>query len=217
MTFTYRARHEEADGANPGGPAADVVDRRLSPALLHVPMPQTRGVRSYGLYHPATLRPWPSVVRRLASRRWRRQQCWTGRRCVRSGGTPIRSGVPPVGSGSYAPGDPARGCAPATTGWGARGMKPTHTRRQGEIGEGWGLVWRWPRGVPARAGTRSGGSAGQVCTLRPHRGGWQGLWQASGRGGTQPKLHSASAHPVSGRLRTRSVQPSAIRSAQGRA
>ena len=41
---------------------------------LHVPLPQTRVVRAYGLYHPrhpAAL--WPSVVRRLASRRWRRQ------------------------------------------------------------------------------------------------------------------------------------------------
>jgi hypothetical protein len=28
-----------------------------------------------------------------------------------------------------------------------------------------------------------GGSAGQVCTLRPPREGWQGLWPAGGRGG----------------------------------
>lgn len=49
---------------------------------------------------PATLRLWPSVVRSVASRRWRRQQRWTGTRCVRSGGKPIRSGVPPVASGS---------------------------------------------------------------------------------------------------------------------
>ena len=38
-----------------------------------------------------------------------------------------------------------------------------------------------------------------------------------GVGVTQHNLHSASAHPVSGRIRTRSVQPNAIRSAQGRA
>ena len=49
---------------------------------------------------PATLRPWLSVVRRWASRRWRRQQRWTGRRCVRSGGRTIPSGVPPVANGS---------------------------------------------------------------------------------------------------------------------
>jgi hypothetical protein len=49
---------------------------------------------------PATLRSWPSVVRSLASRRWRRQPRWTGRRCVRSVGRAIRSGVPPVASSS---------------------------------------------------------------------------------------------------------------------
>ena len=38
-----------------------------------------------------------------------------------------------------------------------------------------------------------------------------------GVGVTSHNLHSASEHPVSGRICTRSVQPSAIRSAQGRA
>jgi len=38
-----------------------------------------------------------------------------------------------------------------------------------------------------------------------------------GVGVPRPKLHSASEPPVSGRIRTRSVQPSAIGSAQGRA
>ena len=33
----------------------------------------------------------------------------------------------------------------------------------------------------------------------------------------RPKLHSASEYSMSGRIRTRSVQPNAIRSAQGRA
>ena len=60
----------------------------------------------------ATLRPWPSVVRSLANRRWRRQQRWTGKRCVRSVGRPILSGVPPVASGSCAPGVIPRGGAP---------------------------------------------------------------------------------------------------------
>src|SRR5262245_3254172 len=53
VTFTYRARQEEAD-AGPASPqrmtlpVADFLQRWL----LHVPVPQTRVVRSYGLYHP---------------------------------------------------------------------------------------------------------------------------------------------------------------------
>jgi hypothetical protein len=52
VTFTCRTRHEEADGARPRSqqmtlPVADFLQRWL----LHVPMPQTRTVRCYGLYH----------------------------------------------------------------------------------------------------------------------------------------------------------------------
>ena len=52
VTFTCRTRHEEADGARPRSqqmtlPVADFLQRWR----LHVPMPQTRVVRSYGLYH----------------------------------------------------------------------------------------------------------------------------------------------------------------------
>ena len=53
VTFTYRARQEEAD-AGPASPprmtlpVADFLQRWL----LHVPVPQTRVVRGYGLYHP---------------------------------------------------------------------------------------------------------------------------------------------------------------------
>jgi hypothetical protein len=52
VTFTYRARQEEAD-AGPASPqrmtlpVADFLPRWL----LHVPAPQTRVVRAYGLYH----------------------------------------------------------------------------------------------------------------------------------------------------------------------
>jgi hypothetical protein len=52
VTFTYRARQEEAD-AGPASPqrmtlpVADFLQRWL----LHVPVPQTRTVRGYGLYH----------------------------------------------------------------------------------------------------------------------------------------------------------------------
>src|SRR5262245_10516925 len=54
VTFTYRARQEEAD-AGPASPqrmtlpVADFLQRWL----LHVPVPQTRVVRSCGLYHPS--------------------------------------------------------------------------------------------------------------------------------------------------------------------
>ena len=53
VTFTCRTRHEEADGARPRRqqmtlPVADFLQRWL----LHVPVPQTRVVRCYGLYHP---------------------------------------------------------------------------------------------------------------------------------------------------------------------
>jgi hypothetical protein len=53
VTFTCRPRQEEAD-AGPAAPqrmtlpVADFLQRWL----LHVPVPQTRVVRSYGLYHP---------------------------------------------------------------------------------------------------------------------------------------------------------------------
>jgi hypothetical protein len=53
VTFTSRARPEEADAgaASPPRmtlPVADFLQRWL----LHVPVPQTRVVRCYGLYHP---------------------------------------------------------------------------------------------------------------------------------------------------------------------
>jgi hypothetical protein len=54
VTFTFRARQDEADAesASPQRmtlPVADFLQRWL----LHVPGPQTRVVRSYGLYHPS--------------------------------------------------------------------------------------------------------------------------------------------------------------------
>ena len=57
VTFTYRARQEEADTgpASPQRmtlPVADFLQRWL----LHVPVPQTRVVRSYGLYHPTQVK-----------------------------------------------------------------------------------------------------------------------------------------------------------------
>jgi hypothetical protein len=53
VTFTYRARQEEAD-AGPASPRRMTlpVAAFLQRWLLHVPVPQTRVVRCYGLYHP---------------------------------------------------------------------------------------------------------------------------------------------------------------------
>jgi hypothetical protein len=53
VTFLHRARHEEAEGGSPSPQrmtlsVADFLQRWLQ----HVPVPQTRVVRSYGLYHP---------------------------------------------------------------------------------------------------------------------------------------------------------------------
>src|SRR5512132_1202696 len=53
VTFTYRARQEEAEAGSASPqrmtlPVADFLQRWL----LHVPVPQTRVVRAYGLYHP---------------------------------------------------------------------------------------------------------------------------------------------------------------------
>jgi hypothetical protein len=62
-------------------------------------------------------------------------------------------------------------------------MKPTHARRQGEPSQGCRLSGGGPVVSRRGQGRGLGGSAGQGCTLRPHRGGWQGLWQAGGRGG----------------------------------
>jgi hypothetical protein len=62
-------------------------------------------------------------------------------------------------------------------------MKPTHARRQGESGQGGGLSGGGPVVARRGQGRGLGGAAGQVCTRWPYRGGWQGLWQAGGRGG----------------------------------
>ena len=62
-------------------------------------------------------------------------------------------------------------------------MKPTHARQQGEIGQGRGLSGGGPVVSRRGQGRGLGASAGQGCTLQPHRGGGQGLWPAEGRGG----------------------------------
>ena len=103
VTFTCRARQEEADGGASSAPRMTLpVADFLQRWLLHVPVPQTRVVRSYGLYHPTQPRRWRCAARRSGNRRWWSRRVWTGRRCVRSGGKPIPSGVPPVASCSCA-------------------------------------------------------------------------------------------------------------------
>jgi hypothetical protein len=53
MTFTRRARSAEADGDHPVAPQLTLaVADFLQRWLLHVPVPQMRVVRSYGLYQP---------------------------------------------------------------------------------------------------------------------------------------------------------------------
>jgi Putative transposase/Transposase zinc-binding domain len=53
VTFTCRPRQEEADGGRPSPQRRTLaVADFLQRWLLHVPVPQTRVVRSYGLYHP---------------------------------------------------------------------------------------------------------------------------------------------------------------------
>src|SRR6185295_3494831 len=50
---TCRPRQEEADGGRPSPQRLTLaVADFLQRWLLHVPVPQTRVVRSYGLYHP---------------------------------------------------------------------------------------------------------------------------------------------------------------------
>ena len=53
VTCTCRARPEETDGERPSAPCLTLsVADFLQRWLLHVPVPQTRVVRSSGLYHP---------------------------------------------------------------------------------------------------------------------------------------------------------------------
>jgi hypothetical protein len=54
VTFTSRARQEEADGAPPAAQRLTLsIADFLQRWLRHVPLPQTRVVRAYGLYHPS--------------------------------------------------------------------------------------------------------------------------------------------------------------------
>jgi hypothetical protein len=98
-------------------------------------------------------------------------------------------------------------------------MRPTHDRWPGEDGQGVG--GGASGGGPAVALRREGrgleGVRGSSLRTTGPTGEAGRAWgRREGVGVTRHKLHSTSEHPVSGRIRTRSVQPSAIRSAQGR-
>src|SRR5262249_37404907 len=59
VTFTCRARQEEADSDSPVAPRLTLsVAGFVQPRLLHVPVPQTRVVRSYGLSHASQADVW---------------------------------------------------------------------------------------------------------------------------------------------------------------
>src|SRR5262249_18323660 len=77
--------------------------------------------------------PGGSGARGGAGRGGRCKPRGTGRRCVRSGGTPIRSGVPPVASGSCVRGSSrGEGLLPAYP----RGSAPHEIRSTGEPDQG---------------------------------------------------------------------------------
>ena len=161
VTFTYRARQEEAE-AGPASaqritlPVADFLQRWL----LHVPVPQTRVVRCYGLYHQTHTEALAVCRTALGQAPVEVPVSLDWQTLCAQRGRPIPSGVPPVAGGSCVRVS-SRGGAPAGAGWRARGMKPTHARRQGEIGQGCGLSGVGPVVSRRGQGRGLGGSAGQ--------------------------------------------------------
>jgi Putative transposase len=114
VTFTCRTRHEEADGARPGLPQMTLpVAALLQRWRLHGPMPQTRVVRSYGLYHPShaaalavcraalgqpptaapAARDWPTVCAQRGDAH--PERCPTGGQQLVCTGVIPRGGAPP--------------------------------------------------------------------------------------------------------------------------
>ena len=164
---------------------------------------------------PATLRPWPSVVRGWASRRWRRQPRWTGRRCVRSGGKPIRNGVPPVANGSYVRvSSHGEGLLPTSP----RGSAPHEIRSTGEPDQG----CRVPgdsQGTPTTAWRQSSRAVAVPGTAiaPPREGPARPVPERRTAGGpTVISIARGGTHLV--RPHQGAVSPNnAIRSAQGRA
>jgi len=122
VTFTYRARQEEATAASASLqrmtlPVADFLQRWL----LHVPVPQTRVVRCYGLYHhthaealavcrtalgqPPVETPVPLTWQTVCAPRGEAhpERCPTcGQLLVCTGVIPRGGAPPPVGTGERA-------------------------------------------------------------------------------------------------------------------
>ena len=114
VTFTCRARHEKADGARPGTQRWCCRLDFLQRWLWHVPVPQTRTVRCYGLYHARRPRRWRCAARRSGTRRWWSRWGWMQtvcaqrgeahpRRCPTCGQLLVCTGVIPRGRGSSPP------------------------------------------------------------------------------------------------------------------
>ena len=146
-------------------------------------------------------RPSRSAVPHLGNCRWRRPCRRPGRRCVPRVGRPIPSGVPPAGSCS---------CAPALSRAGVRhrlnGLvsQPEDDTRHaaGEAAEECGGVWRCL--VVALRGQEAvwGAQRAQLRTTAP-QGRLSGPVADGMAWGDAAQLHSASEHPVSGRIHTR--------------
>jgi hypothetical protein len=107
-----------------------------------------------------TLRHWPTAAPPSGNRLWSPHQPWTGRPCVRSVGRAIPSGVLPAGSCSCARVSSRVAVRPRLYGLGSARHEADPRQAAGGDRPGVWSVWRWPRGVLARAGTRSGGLSG---------------------------------------------------------
>ena len=177
VTFTYRARQEEAE-AGPASaqritlPVADFLQRWL----LHVPVPQTRVVRCYvAVSSDAHRGPGRLPHGTWASARRGPRESGLADAVCPAWEAPSRA-VSHLWPAARVYGcHPAWRCALAGAGWRARGMKPTHARRQGEIGQGCGLsgAAQWCPGAgrdavwgahgPGSAPCGPTGEAGRAC------------------------------------------------------
>ena len=216
VTFTYRTRAQEsASGGSARSRMTLSREAFLQRWLLHVPVSQSRVVRSYGLSHhtaaaaltrcraqlgqppvvvPVTLDWQTACAQRGDVHPERCPAC--GQRLVCTGVIPRGGAPPPALSGAHA----ARGTYPST-----------------DLPGQWSVVG-WPHGVVKWAlGTSRGsqrmGDAPAVTASRAM--GWAN--GSDDRVSAWHKLHSVRGPSGAGRIHTRSVQPSAIRSAQGRA
>ena len=168
VTFTYRTRHEKADGAR--RPADDVARGGLSPAVAAAcagtPDP---GGPVYGLYHqtrlrldavPGALGQPPVVV--PVDLDWQTVCAQRGR--------PIRSGVRPVGSCSYARVSSHEEGLLRRPGW--RSALHEHIRTAEDLPGAWCAWWR-----PGDGSTVSGQYVGGHAPARHCSRVWVG-WAA---------------------------------------